>query len=239
MKPTATETSSHLNPAWHYQPRPGFYDEMIAASGETRPQALPLTETLNYLGPERLAERWQEGLRLIHDNGVTYNVYGDPESASRPWPLDPIPFVLGSDEWTKIESAIIQRAQLLNRILADLYGPQTLVREGKLPPRIVFEHPGFLRPCHGVTPPGGIWLHSYAADIARSPDGRWWVLADRTQSPSGAGYALENRLVSLRVLPESFRQGKIRRLAAFFQAYRDTLRALAPHRENPRIVVLT
>ena len=134
---------------------------------------------------------------------------------------------------------MIQRATLLNSILADLYGPQQLLQDG-LPPELVFPNPAFLRPCCGVPVPGNVYLHIYAADLARSPDGHWWVIADRTQAPSGAGYALENRLVSARVLPDVFRTAHIHRLATFFQTYRETLQSLAPGRkENPRIVVLT
>lgn len=239
MSVSATDSDSRLNAAWQYRPLPGFHDEMLTSAGIIRPHWHPLVDALNAMGPDGLAERWQEGRRLIHDNGVTYNVYGDSQSTERPWPLDPVPFLLESGEWAAIEAAIVQRATLLNHTLRDLYGPQRLLRDRKLPPELVFEHPGFLRPCHGATPPGNVWLHSYSADIARSPDGRWWVLADRTQAPSGAGYALENRLVSLRVLPDGFRAGNVRRLAPFFQSYRDTLRGLAPNRENPRVVVLT
>jgi uncharacterized circularly permuted ATP-grasp superfamily protein/uncharacterized alpha-E superfamily protein len=239
MSAPVAESPSRLNAAWKYQPRAGFHDEMIDSDGAIRPHWQTLAEALNRIGPHGLADRWHEGLRLIHDNGVTYNVYGDPQSTERPWPLDPIPFQLEPDEWAGIEAAIIQRATLLNLTLRDLYGPQVLLHEGKLPSELIFEHPGFLRPCRGMTLPGNTWLHSYSADIARSPDGKWWVLADRTQAPSGAGYALENRLVSLRVLPDVFRAGNVQRLAPFFQKYRDGLRALAPRRENPRIVVLT
>ena len=239
MNASIAEPQSRLNSVWQYQPRKGFYDEMLEPGGSIRPHWRPIVETLNQIGPEGLASRWKEGRRLIHDNGVTYNVYGDPQTNERPWPLDPIPFLLEQTEWQSIEAAIAQRATLLNRTLADLYGPQKLLKDGRLPPQLVFEHPGFLRPCHGISTPGGIWLHSYSADIARAPDGRWWVLADRTQAPSGAGYALENRLVSLRVLPDVFRTANVQRLAPYFQKYRETLRGLAPHRENPRIVVLT
>jgi uncharacterized circularly permuted ATP-grasp superfamily protein/uncharacterized alpha-E superfamily protein len=239
MSAPVTESTSRLNAAWQYEPRDGFYDEMIDAAGLIRPHWQGLAEALNRIGPTGLADRWHEGRRLIHDNGVTYNVYGDPQSTERPWPLDPIPFQLQAGEWQAIEAAIAQRATLLNLILRDLYGPQALLKDGRLPSELILEHPGFLRPCAGVTPPGNTWLHSYSADIARAPDGKWWVLADRTQAPSGAGYALENRLVSLRVLPDVFRAGNAQRLAPFFQKYRDALRALAPRRENPRIVVLT
>ena len=192
------------------------------------------------MGHPGLARRWREGRRLIHDNGITYNVYSDPESTSRPWPLDPLPLVLDPNEWKAIEAAIIQRATLFNAILADLYGPQRLVRDGSVPVELVFPNPAFLRPCWGIEPPGGVFLHMYAADLARSPDGQWWVLADRTQAPSGAGYALENRLVTTRVLTDVFRGSHVRRLANFFQTYRDALQQLVPtHRENPRIVLLT
>jgi len=212
---------------------------MMTAAGEIRPQWRGLVGLLNQIGPEGLNLRWQEGRRLIHDNGVTYNVYGDPQSTDRPWPLDPVPLIMDTAEWARIETAIIQRATLLNQMLADFYGPQLLLRSGKFPAQLVLEHPGFLRPCCGAPLPGGIHIHSYSADIARAPDGRWWVLADRTQAPSGSGYALENRLVSGRVLPDLFRSENVRRLAPFFQSYRDMLRGLAPKRENPRIVVLT
>jgi uncharacterized circularly permuted ATP-grasp superfamily protein/uncharacterized alpha-E superfamily protein len=212
---------------------------MLTEAGEIRPHWQPLVDLLDRLGAEGLAERWQEGRRLIHNNGVTYNVYGDPKSMERPWPLDPVPFLIDEAEWASIETAIAQRATLLNAMLADIYGLRRLLREGRLPVELVFGHPGFLRPCSGIQPPGGIWLHNYSADIARAPDGRWWVLADRTQAPSGAGYALENRLVSLRVLPELFRSANVRRLAIFFQKWKEMLRGLAPKRENPRIVVLT
>jgi len=234
-----TGQAEQLNRDWPYQPNPRYYDEMTAADGTMRPRWRPLLEPLERMGQAGFARRWQEGRRVIHENGTTYNVYSDPQSAGRPWPLDPLPMVLDSAEWSLLSAAIAQRAMLLNAILSDLYGPRKLLRDG-LPPELVFPNPAFLRPCCHVPVPGGIHLHIYAADLARSPDGRWWVLADRTQAPSGAGYALENRLVSTRVLPDVFRTAHIHRLAAFFQTYKETLGSLAPgHKENPRIVLLT
>ena len=239
MEPDTARPGAHLNGDWLYQPNPGYYDEMLAPDGGVRPHWRHLTDPLEQMGEAGFARRWQEGRRVIHENGITYNVYGDPQSTGRPWPLDPVPFVLDSAEWSSIAAAIEQRATLLNSILADLYGPQELLRDG-LPPELVFPNPAFLRPCCHVPVPGNVYMHIYAADLARSPDGRWWVIADRTQAPSGAGYALENRLVSARVLPDVFRTAHIHRLATFFQTYKETLRSISPgHKENPRIVVLT
>jgi uncharacterized circularly permuted ATP-grasp superfamily protein/uncharacterized alpha-E superfamily protein len=234
--PAREDTSS----GWPYRPSAGFFDEMLADDGQVRAHWRTLIESVAAMGADGLAGRWQEGRRLIRDNGVTYNVYEDSRSTDRPWPLDPIPLVIEPREWMVIEDAMRQRAALLNAILADIYGPQRLLREGVFPPELVFRHPNFLRACCDVPPPQGIYLHNYCADLARSPDGQWWVIADRTQAPSGAGYTLENRLVSQRVLPEVFRATHVRRLANYFQSYRNMLRDLAPHhRDNPRIVLLT
>jgi uncharacterized circularly permuted ATP-grasp superfamily protein/uncharacterized alpha-E superfamily protein len=235
-----TAPPGQSSPVWSYEATPGFYDEVLGSGTELRPHWGALSESLTSIGHQGLARRWREGQRLIHDNGITYNVYSDPESTARPWPLDPVPLMMDPAEWKTIEAAVIQRATLFNSILADLYGPQRLLREKMLPAELVFPNPAFLRPCWGIEPPGGVFLHMYAADLARSPDGQWWVLADRTQSPSGAGYALENRLVTTRVIPDVFRASHIRRLANFFQTYRDALQRLVPaNRENPRIVLLT
>jgi uncharacterized circularly permuted ATP-grasp superfamily protein/uncharacterized alpha-E superfamily protein len=158
----------------------------------------------------------------------------------RPWALDALPLVLDAVEWQGLSAGLAQRARLLNLVLSDLYGPQQLLREGLLPAEVVLAHPGFLRPCHGTLLPESLFLHLYAADLARSPDGSWWVLADRAQAPSGAGYALENRIVLSRTLPEAFRESHVERLAPFFRTLRDTLRRLAPgERANPRVALLT
>ncbi len=223
-----------------YTPTADVWDEMLAAPGEPRPHWRPLVRWLRGQGQSEMERRWDLGRRLIHENGVTYNVYGDPRGMHRPWELDALPLVVSSAEWSRLEHALAQRAHLLNLILLDLYGPQQLVRDGLLPPELVYANPAFLRPCHGVAFPGDVALHVYAADLARAADGRFWVIADRTQAPSGAGYALENRIVVSRTLPEIFRECRVQRLAAFFGTLRDGLRGLAlRHRENPRIVLLT
>jgi len=223
-----------------YTPTADVWDEMLVAPGEPRPHWRPLVRWLRGQGQNEMARRWELGRRLIHENGVTYNVYGDPRGMHRPWELDALPLVVSSSEWSRLEHALAQRAHLLNLVLLDLYGPQQLVRDGLLPAELVYANPAFLRPCHGVAFPGDVALHVYAADLARAADGQFWVIADRTQAPSGAGYALENRIVVSRTMPEIFRECRVQRLAAFFGTLRDGLRGLAlRHRENPRIVLLT
>lgn len=223
-----------------YKTLSGVYDESIAASGKLRPHWTGLIRSLEQLGPEEFAARWDNGRRVIREHGVTYNVYGDPQGMDRPWELDMVPLMIPPDEWSHISKGLSQRARLLNEILSDLYGAQRLLRKGLLPASLVFANPAFLRPCHGIRPAGNIFLHLHAADLARAPDGRWWVLADRTQAPSGAGYALENRIVLSRILPDEFRDLQVQRLASFFGVARDTLRSLAPGgRDNPHVVLLT
>lgn len=188
-----------------------------------------------------MRERLEFVDRRIQENGVTYNVYADPDGADRPWSLDPLPLIISPEEWAEVSAAVAQRATLLNAILADLYGDQTLLAEGLLPPALVYGQHGFLWPCKGVKPAGGVWLHNYAVDLARSPNGQWWVIADRTQAPSGAGYALENRLVVSHVFPEMFRDLQVQHLADFFRDQQEGLTALAPldGDEQPHVVLLT
>jgi uncharacterized circularly permuted ATP-grasp superfamily protein len=168
MNKDTTAAEVFLDPAWRYAASPGSYDEALGPEGQARPHWAALAGSLASMGKTGLVRRWQEGRRIIHDNGITYNVYSDPQSTARPWPLDPIPLVIDPNEWKTIEASIIQRANLFNSLLADLYGPQRLLREGLLPAELVFPNPAFLRPCWGIEPPGGVFLHIYAADIARS-----------------------------------------------------------------------
>jgi uncharacterized circularly permuted ATP-grasp superfamily protein/uncharacterized alpha-E superfamily protein len=175
--------------------------------------------------------------RMIVENGITYNVYADRQGRDRPWILDPLPYLISPQEWQGIEAGVAQRARLLNSVLADLYGKQELLSDGALPPEIPFGHPNFLWPCSGVQLPGNRWLSLYAADLARSADGRWWVIADRTQAPSGPGYALENRQIVRRAFPHLAQTMDVRPLGTFFAALRDEL--LGDAAEEPLAVVLT
>ncbi len=239
MKETLTTGKSRTS-EWHYTPVDGHWDEALYPSGFPRRHWRQLSVAIGRMGFRQLSRRWQSGQQLIQANGITYNVYGDPQGKERPWVMDPIPLVLESKEWAHIEMAMIQRATLFNAILEDLYGPQKLIEERAIPAALLFGNPHFLRPCHGIVPPNGVYLHTFAADLARSPDGSWWVISDRTQAPSGVGYALENRLVSARTLPSVFNQCRVHQLTRFFEMRRDALLSVAPNqRNNPRVVLLT
>ena len=223
-----------------YQPVSGAFDEFLGSGGEVRPHYLPLLGALDKLGPAELKRRAETSRRLVHEQGISYNLYGDARGLDRPWQIDPVPFVIAAEEWKSLETALVQRARLINRILADCYGPQDLIRSGRLPPALVYAQPDFLRPCHSVRAPQDAFLHLYGADLARLPDGRWWVTSDRTQIATGAGYTLANRLITSRLLPEPFRDENVQRLAGFFRELRTSLARLALRRtDDPRVVLLT
>lgn len=218
---------------------PRRYDELRGPDGELRAHWRVLIERLRAAGPEAARRGTELARRLVIENGVTYNVYADPQGRDRPWVLDPLPFVLPQSEWREIEAGMQQRAALLDALLADLYGPQTLIASGAVPAALVFGHPNFLWPCRGVRPADGTWLHVYAADLARGPDGRWWVLGDRAQTPSGQGYALENRQIVSRVHPELTRELGALPIDDCFAGLRARLFSQVGPRERPLAVVLT
>ena len=223
-----------------YQRSAGAFDELRDDDDEIFPHYAPLLGELEEFGAAELARRADACQRFVNEHGITYNVYGDPRGMERPWQLDPIPLIIAPDEWRALETGLVQRATLLNKILADCYGAQELIRSRWLSPALVFGQPDFLRPCHGIRLPGDTFLHFYAADLARSPDGRWWVVSDRTQIPTGAGYTLANRLVTSRILPEPFRNNHVHRLAGFFLAAQNSLAQLAPRQaDKARVVILT
>ncbi len=222
---------------WRYRPGESFWDEAVGPDGRPRPHWERFAESLEQMGPAEFERRLQGARQIIRTNAITYNVYGDPRGSERLWPLDPVPLVIAEDEWAFLERGIAQRTRLLNAILNDCYGDQRLIEQHRLPPELLFANPNFLRPCHGVGVPGDVRLHFHGVDLARSPDGRWWVISDRTQVPSGAGYALENRQVSVRSLPGIFNRQPVRPLSHFFSARRHGLLSLAPGKR--RMVLLT
>ncbi len=221
-----------------YKPLPGAFDELKRPDGTLRAPWDRFFAELGRMEPGQFAESLAAADRHLRDSGVFYRVYDDPTGTERPWPLSPLPLMLSSVEWTRLCKGVIQRARLAEAVLRDVYGPGKLVRDGVLPAAAASGSPDFLRPLVGVGPVGGRHLRLYAVDIGRGPDGDWWVLSDRTQAPSGAGYALENRIALSRALPDIARTLNVERLASFFQTFRDELSHLNA-RAEARVALLT
>ena len=219
-----------------YRPLVGAPDELVRPDGSTPDAWLKFLGALAAFPPGEFEDRFALATRHIRDSGVSHRIYGD--DTERTWPLSPLPLILGEDEWAKIAAGVEQRATLLEAVLGDVYGEGKLVEEGRLPAAAITGSTDFVRPMRGVAPTGGRHMHLYAADLGRGPDGRWWVLDDRAQAPSGEGYALENRMVLSRAFPNLYNAMNVQRLAPFFSEFRASL-ANAAHRSDPRICLLT
>jgi uncharacterized circularly permuted ATP-grasp superfamily protein/uncharacterized alpha-E superfamily protein len=219
-----------------YVPLPGISDEYIADDGSPRAVWTRFFEAFATLTPGEIERRFGTADRHLREAGVSYRAPG--ETADRTWPLSHLPLLIDEAEWRQLTAGIVQRAQLLELVLSDLYGEGKLIAEGAIPAAAIAGSSEYLRPICGIKPPGGRYLSLYAADVGRGPDGRWWVLSDRTQAPSGAGYALENRLVLSRAFANLYKSMNVERVAPFFEAFRDALRGGAD-RDEPRIGLLT
>lgn len=221
-----------------YRPRPGVPDELVDDSGGIRPVWRDFIARLAEMTPKDLAARTARGDQYLRDAGVFHRQYGAIDQAERDWPLSHLPVLIDEAEWEGLIDGLRQRADLLEDLVADLYGPNRMVAEGRLPPGLVAGNPGWLRPMVGVRPSDGHFLHFVAFDIGRGPGGSWWVLADRTEAPSGAGFALENRIATARVFSDIYAQMNVHRLARFFRLFRDRLMSLRGEQAD-KIAILT
>lgn len=223
-----------------YAAKAGVYDEAVTAEGEPRPEWGNLFAQMGQMGESELRKRWQQAQTQIERDGVTFNPHDDDGQGSRPWMLDAVPMVLAESEWDAVSGRLCQRARVLEALLADLLGDQTLLKEKIIPPELLFGHPAWYPSYQGLNQ-GKRGLLSYCVtDIARSADGKWWATGDRTRSPFGIGYVLENRVITTRMLSTVFRKLPVRRLAAFYVMLKERLRRQAPRfRENPRIALWT
>jgi uncharacterized circularly permuted ATP-grasp superfamily protein/uncharacterized alpha-E superfamily protein len=219
-----------------YARLPGIPDEYIAQDGSPRAVWTRFFDAFAELTPGDIERRFGSADRHLREAGVTHRAPG--ETADRLWPLSHLPLLIDEAEWQQLSAGIVQRAQLLELVLSDLYGEGRLVAENAVPAAAIAGSTEYLRAVCGIKPPGGRYLNMYAADVGRGPDGRWWVLGDRTQAPSGAGYALENRLVLSRAFTTLYKSMNVERVAPFFEAFRDALRA-SSDRDEPRIGLLT
>ncbi|WP_412178781.1 circularly permuted type 2 ATP-grasp protein [Rhizobium sp. TRM96647] len=221
-----------------YAPLPGIADEMVSPDGSIRPAWQKLLSALGRMDETELANRFARADRYLRDAGVFYRAYGKDAGGERAWPLSHIPVVIDQAEWENLSRGLIQRVELLEMIAADIYGPARLVSEGLLPAQLIGTNPEYLRPVVGVPPAGGHFLHFCSFEVGRGPDGNWWVLSDRTEAPSGAGFALENRVATARAFSDVYAETHVHRLAGFFGAFRDALLA-GRQFEDDRIAVLS
>ncbi len=215
------------------------YHEVYDSQGVVRPAWSQFLDRLSHVTTEELTYRSQQAEQLLEENGVTFNVFQEGRQAQRPWSLDLLPFIFGAAEWAQLNAGLRQRARLLNRIIADCYGPRELIHDGTLPPEVLFANPGFLRPFVGVHH-SPVSMALYATELARSPDGVWRIMADRAEAPAGAAFALENRIAASRTLPPALSDPAVCRLAPFFLTLQNSLRTLGSRlSDNPRIVLLS
>jgi uncharacterized circularly permuted ATP-grasp superfamily protein/uncharacterized alpha-E superfamily protein len=205
----------------------GRYDEMFDHAGAVRPHWQRLAASFAAMAPAEYRHRVESAMRMVQENGVTYNVYDEASGLGRLWQLDVAPFVVSADDWSAIEAAVAQRARLANAILRDIYGEQCLVRGGVVPAQLILGHPQYLRALQGYQPPDDVHVHLYSVDLARASDGSWTVLASRADAPMGLGYALENRVVVSQTFPELFSELGVQHLASFFARFREGVTSLA------------
>lgn len=215
----------------------GRYDEMLDRTGAVRPHWQQVAAAFAAMEPDEHRQRLASAMRMVRENGVTYNVYDEASGLGRQWQLDIAPFVVSARDWTAIEAAVTQRARLADALLRDIYGAGRLVREGIVPAQLVLGHPQYLRALAGVHPPADVHVHLYSVDLARAADGSWTVLASRADAPSGLGYALENRVVVSQTFPELFGELSVQRLASFFRHFREGVTGLV--RGSGTTVLLT
>ncbi len=215
----------------------GGYDECIDQSGTVRPAWRAMIASINAMLPAERADRARRMDRRVRDTGIAYDIFADPSKGAQRWQLDLVPFILSSSEWRFLEQALVQRARLFDRLLADLYSTQDTLRRGLVPPELIFSDSAFLRPCENVLPSAGP-LQFYAADLARGADGQWRVIDNHTETNAGIGFALANRVVHTHVAGDIFKAANGTRLAAYFQAMQSAL-TLHSGRDNARIALLT
>ncbi|MCB1476779.1 MAG: circularly permuted type 2 ATP-grasp protein, partial [Rhodobiaceae bacterium] len=213
-------------------------DELFDVHGNIRPVWQGFLDYLGRFSDDDLTRRLARGDQYLKDAGVFFRQYGEDAAVERDWPLSHIPVLIHEAEWQALGEGLIQRAELLERIVADLYGDNRLIAEGLLPPALIAGNPEWLRPLVGVKPASGHYLSFVAFDIGRGPDGTWWVMGDRTQAPSGAGFALENRVATSRSFADYFAKAQVHRLAGFFRHFRDTLNQMRINKDT-RVAILT
>jgi uncharacterized circularly permuted ATP-grasp superfamily protein len=223
----------------HYDPE-GFYDELFTAKSQPRPEATLLIERFNSFSASEIKRRQQSAQIALMKLGVTFNVYSDGQGTERIMPFDIIPRIVSAQEWKELEQGLKQRIYALNLFLHDIYNEQKILRDSVIPAELIYSATGFLKPCLGLNPPGGIWCHITGTDLVRDRDGRWYVLEDNLRCPSGVSYVLENRRVMKSTFPQLFNTMPIQPVEDYPSHLLETLLNLAPeYLSDPTVVVLS
>jgi uncharacterized circularly permuted ATP-grasp superfamily protein/uncharacterized alpha-E superfamily protein len=224
---------------------PFVYDEVYGIDGTPRAHWARFLTALRSVPAAEFAGRNEQAERMLRENGVSYHTAssrGDDARAdsARPWRMDLLPMLIPAADWAVVAEGLAQRARLLNLVIADVYGPRTLIDDGTLPPEILYANPEFLRPFCDIGRLDQAPMLMYGAELARTAEGQWWVMADRSEAPAGPGFALENRIVTSRSMPPAFKQVHVERLAPFFARLQNSIRRRSPRQsDNPRIVLLS
>ena len=237
---STSEIQTPVNLFDEYSGVSGSYDEIFSKEKKLRAHWQRFAKSSRHISSHEFHSRWTQAQRLLRQNSLAYPDPSDPNSLAFPWQLDALPFVISRKEFEEVAEALSQRAQLLDLVIRDLCGPQKLLQERILPPEILYLHPGFHLPYSSTDATSKKMLHMYAADLARSPDGQWWVLGDRTEAPSGAGFAVENRIALSRILSDVIHQCEVQRLAPYFVDFKRQLESLSPQKnKQPHVVLLS
>lgn len=240
MIETRTTSIDRLDIVGQFHAPSDVHDELKTKAGECQPHWTEVVDGINGLGTAGLEGRRRQADGQLHEHGVTFNAFGENSAENRPWQLDVLPFVMAGDDWQTLEKGIAQRARLLDQILRDLYGPRDLLKSGLLPVEAVYGHPGYHQSFRNLLPNHSAMLHLYSVELARSANGRWWAMADRSDRNYGIGYALENRIVISRSMPNLIHRCRVERLASFFLQVQQTMSGLANRAtEFPRVVLLS
>ncbi|MFN3744345.1 MAG: circularly permuted type 2 ATP-grasp protein [Hyphomicrobiaceae bacterium] len=215
----------------------GAYDELRDPDGRARRHWRLFLDGIGALPPAERAARAARIDRRVRETGMAYDMFADPNAATQKWQLDLMPIVLASAEWRWLAKALTQRARLFDALLTDLYGAQKLMRDGLVPPELIFSDTAYLRPCQGLLDKAGP-IRFYAADLARGADGQWRVIDNHLETLAGLGFVLANRVAHTHVTGDLFKQVNAVRLASHCQRLQN---ALATHagRDNAAIALLT
>ena len=217
------------------------FDEMGLGADATRPIYRHIARWLAETPPEILASRRAQAEFMFRRIGITFGVYGDKDAAERLIPFDIVPRVISRAEWTRLEAGLIQRVTALNLFLKDVYGARAILKENIIPLELILRNPHYRPEMIGRRVPHDIWVHIAGIDIVRVGDDSFYVLEDNARTPSGVSYMLENREVTMRLMPDLFAEHQVAPVDDYPDQLLACLRSVTPRTDysEATIVILT